>query len=265
MLTRIWKIAGSKCLCLLALVLSSCAATSPPSRDFSAYVLAAVRSMPSGGGYASDRAAEVRLAERGIVRAAQGLRVDPAAAAPTFCSAACYMALVKALQSWEGSLPAPVFTPAVWESLRVEPRHPDGYLAWGRANANGPGFAKWVHDTGAGVNFSSLAAARPGDFLKFFHNTEIGVRERGHMVIFLGAEQRDGELCIRYWSSNKPGGYGVRSAPVRSMHHLIFTRITHPARLAASLRLPQLDSWLASMIERDFSYAECAAKIRLDK
>lgn len=245
---------------MLFLCLGFCAA----AQDFSAYVLSAVRAMPRGGGYAADRAAEQRLAQRGIVLGQGGLRVNPSAAAPTFCSAACYMVLITAMQNWErAACPSPVFSPSLWAHLRVEPTHPDGFLSWGRVNANGPGFAKWVHDTAAGVNFSSLAAARPGDFLKFFHTPHIGAHERGHMVIFLGTEQRNGELCIRYWSSNKPAGFGVASHPVRKMHHLIFTRITHPQRLAAALRLPPSDPWLAAMLTHDFSPAECAAKIRL--
>ena len=174
------------------------------------------------------------------------------------------MVLLQALRGWEAEQGAAVFSPRVWESLRVEAQHPDGYLSWGRANANGPGFAKWVRDLGAGRSFTSLQAARPGDFLKFFHTPQIGARERGHLVIYLGQELRGGQRCIRYWSANKPGGYGVRSVPLAGLHHLIFTRITHPARFARAPLLPALDPWLASLLHQDTSFDECSRWIEID-
>ena len=226
------------------------------------FILAAVRSMPVGGGYAADRAAELRLAEQGITWRGGRLRISPTGASPTFCSAACYMVLLRALRAWEQrrsrELPE-----SVWHSLRVEPQHPDGFLSWGRVNANGPGFAKWVHDLGAGYSFCSVEAARPGDFLKFFHTSAIGARERGHMVIYLGLVERGGQPCIRYWSSNKPGGYGEGTIPLAGVHHPIFTRITHPERIAAALALPAYDPWLGSLLTRESSYAEVQAKCNL--
>lgn len=236
-------------LCLLC----SCTARPAKARPFGVYVLDAVRSMPTGGGYASDRVAELRLAQRGITRSSRGLRVAPRAAAPTFCSAACYMVLLQALQASDA---AAALTPAAWNSLRVETEHPDGYLSWGRVNANGPGLAKWVQDLQAGFSFSSVSHARPGDFLKFFHTDEIGAGERGHMVVYLGTARIRGELCIHYWSSNAPGGFGTRYVPLRRIHHPIFTRITHPERLSKAAHLPLYDPWLASMQVSSYSYAD---------
>ena len=46
----------------------------------------------------------------------------------------------------------------------------DGVGIWGRANANGPGFSKLVHDLQAGINFTEPEKAVPGDFLKLFWN-----------------------------------------------------------------------------------------------
>lgn len=219
--------------------------------------------MPQGGGYAADRAAELRLAAGGIVWDGEQLRVSPRGAAPTFCSAACYMVLLQALRCWEAEQGAAVFSPRVWESLRVEAQHPDGYLSWGRANANGPGFAKWVADLGAGVNFSSVAQARPGDFLKFFRTAEIGAAESGHMVIFLGVEQQGSDTCIRYWSANKRQGYGVRCVPLRSLRYLIFTRITRPAAFASAPALPPMDPWLHSMLTQPHGYDAVASRCRM--
>ena len=222
------------------------------------YILRAVQSMPTGGGYASDRAAEVRLARSGIVwqQRCQQLVVAPRAASPSFCSAACYMALLRALSFWETEQGSRVFSAKVWESLRVEESHPDGYLSWGRFNSNGPGCAKWVYDLRAGINFTDPKSALPGDFLKIFFSPQIGAQERGHLVVFLGLEQLRGQSHIRFWSANKPGGYGIRTLPLSSIHHMIFTRVTHPERIALAPSLPVHDPWLVAMLTHDFSFPE---------
>ena len=224
------------------------------------YILSALRSMPVGGGYAADRAAELRLAQHGITWQGSALRISPTGASPTFCSAACYMVLLRALQQWEQNHPP--LPREVWHSLRVEPQHADGYLSWGRANANGPGFAKWVRDLGAGYNFTALHHARPGDFLKFFHTPHIGARERGHLVIYLGTTQRAGQTYIRYWSANKPDGYGERTTPLTALHHLIFTRITHPYRLTQAPHLPPRDPWLNSLLTHPTTWPQTLKQIQ---
>ena len=248
----------------LAALLCLCGVV-PGAEGFSVYVLEALRSMPRARGYASDRDAERRLAERGIVWGEQGLRISPEGASPTFCSAACYMVLLRALKSWESARRGGPFPPEVWRSLRVEPRHPDGYLSWGRANANGPGFAKWVADLGAGENFCDVDKACPGDFLKFFHTEEIGSAERGHMVIYLGRSEgsKGAEPSIRYWSCNQREGYGVRSIPLGRMRHPIFTRILRPEAFSRAASLPAWDAWLSSMQTQPHSYREVKARCRL--
>ena len=239
------------CLALLTLAQVWAAPLNP-------YILRAVQSMPTGGGYASDRAAEVRLARSGIVwqKRSQQLVVAPRAASPSFCSAACYMALLRALGSWETEQGRRVFSAQVWESLRVEETHPDGSLSWGRFNSNGPGCAKWVYDLRAGINFTDPKSALPGDFLKIFFSPQIGAQERGHLVVFLGLEQLRGQPHIRFWSANKPGGYGIRTLPLSSIYHMIFTRVTHPKRIALAPSLPAHDPWLAAMLTHDFSFPE---------
>lgn len=261
-----WKKRRMRAKALLSLLLLFlCCLPAGAAQGFADYVLAAMRAMPEGGGYAADPAAERRLAERGIVWDGRQLRVSPRGASPTFCSAACYMVLLQALQNWQAVPGHTRFSPRVWECLRVlGPRHPDGLLSWGRANANGPGFAKWVCDLGAGVNFSSVSLARPGDFLKFFHSPDIGVSERGHMVIFLGLESLKGVPHICYWSANKGQGYGIRRAPLRSLHHLIFTRITHPEAFARAPLLPQSDAWLGSMLTQPHSFDQVRKRCRIE-
>lgn len=257
------KITRAKLLSALSVALLSLGSCSPlpgaqEEEPFSGRILAAVRSMPTGGGYAADRTAEQRLAQRGITRRGKELLVSPQGAAPTFCSAACYMVLLQALQSRQADgHPLP---PAAWASLRVEAEHPDGYLNWGRANANGPGFAKWIHDLGAGISFCEVSQARPGDFLKYFHTPTIGGRERGHLVIFLGSEQRGSETYLHIWSANRPQGYGTRSIPLSSIHHPIFTRITRPERFAAAAELPLHDAWLASLLHTSAPFSEVLSR-----
>ena len=226
--------------------------------EFNRLVLQVVnREMPRGGGYAGAPADVARLAEHGVVWVPEqrALQIRPRAAVPTFCSAACYMVLLKALQQWESNhglrLPA-----AAWQALDVHPVQPDGHGAWGRANANGPGFAKLVHDLRVGVNFSDIRLAQPGDFLKIFWSGEIGAHERGHLVIYLGTERKKGGVHLRYWSANKPGGYGVKTAPLSRMHNLIFTRITTPQNFVHAHKLPATDTWLSDMQQRRFSFDE---------
>ena len=235
-------------------------ATRVPARrqavSFSSFVVKACSQMPRGGGYAANAETIRNLSAKAAVwdEAAQRLVVNPQAAQPSFCSAACYMALLRALELWQQHIRRHLPTEA-WQALDIAEQK-DGTGVWGRANANGPGFAKLIHDLQAGRNFEDVRLARPGDFLKFFWTEEIGCRERGHQVVYLGTETREGRLHIRYWSSNTPDGYGVKSTPAAEMHHMIFTRITRPEMFARAARLPETDEWLADMQKRAFTYDE---------
>ena len=222
-----------------------------------AMVLQAVADMPGNGGYSVGASAAKRLANQAVVwnEADHALKLNLKAAQPSFCSAACYIALLRSLQLWQqsgaGSLP-----PAAWKAMDVTLGTPDGKGVWGRANANGPGFAKLVHDLGAGVNFTELQQARAGDFLKFFWNGEIGAKERGHIVVFLGTAEVDGQPAVRYWSANKPDGFSERTVPLAKMHHLIFTRITKPENFANAAKLPESDAWLRDMQKASVPFDE---------
>ncbi len=224
-------------------------------QNFNAMVLQGIREFPGGGGYAAGPADVARVATNAVVwdEARGGLVISPQKAAPTFCSAAVYMVLLRSLQRWEGQsghrLPA-----KAWKTLDVRPDQPDGTGAWGRANANGPGLARLVAQLGAGVNFRDIRQAQPGDFLKIFWTPDIGAKERGHLVVYLGLEKKNGTACLRYWSANKPGGYGVKSAPLSRMHNLIFTRITAPQNFARATALPEHDAWLESMQTHSHSF-----------
>ena len=232
-------------------------ARSAQQQALNAMVLQALADMPGNGGYSVGASAAKRLANQAVVwnEADHALKLNLKAAQPSFCSAACYIALLRSLQLWQqsgaGSLP-----PAAWKAMDVALGTPDGKGVWGRANANGPGFAKLVHDLGAGVNFTELQQARAGDFLKFFWNGEIGARERGHIVVFLGTAEVDGQPAVRYWSANKPDGFSERTVPLAKMHHLIFTRITKPENFANAAKLPESDAWLHDMQKASVPFDE---------
>lgn len=233
--------------------------------EFGRYVLWVIKNkMPIGGGYSATKETVNHLAGNVVSWQAetQSLKISPLNARPSFCSAACYLVLIQALQKWEqysgNKLPA-----AAWKEFNISENQADGHGVWGRANANGPGFAKLVADVGAGVNFNDVALARPGDFLKIFWAPDIGAKERGHLVVYLGAEKKDDRIYLRYWSANTPDGYGTKSVPLDQMHNLIFTRITAPQHFANVTKLSTADPLLEAMLNRDFSYAQVIKMCRI--
>ena len=171
---------------LLLLLFSPVYAQSVPltGSDPNRVILALLNSMPIGGGYSATAAATRDL--QSAVQARGGiLRVNPSVARTTYCSGATYMVFVRAIQSL---LPQSAFAGGLAEALAVNGQ-PDGVGVWGRWNANGPGTACLFHELGLGHNFTSFEAARPGDFMKIFWTNAVGMREHGHSVIYLGAEQ----------------------------------------------------------------------------
>jgi hypothetical protein len=201
--------------------------------------------MPRGGGYDGSDATKNLLP--GACALENGrVRVDAGRARPSFCSGATYLVLLEALDAGSREL-LPVID------------HQDGHGVFGRWNANGPGCAKLVADLGAGRNFTSWDAARPGDFLKIWWTDAIGGRERGHHVVYLGHDAES----VRFWSSNQPGGYGTRTVPRSDCRRVLFTRITRPERFTAAKRLPAVDPWLASMLRDDFRWKDVVAKCRV--
>lgn len=215
--------------------------------DWNNVVLEELSRMPSGGGYAVTR--EAKLALQGAANVSSGrLMVRPDSAKPSFCSSATYLLLLKVLQ--RTNLP-----PEAQSALAVG-NQPDGVGVWGRWNANGPGTARLFHELQAGRNFTDFSEARPGDFLKIFWSKEIGSRERGHLVVFLGMETRGGEKYVRFWSSNKPAGYGEKAVPLRQVARALFSRLERPGNFAGVTHLPGKDAYLADMLKRPSSEAE---------
>lgn len=188
----------------------------------------------------------------------ESIRVDPSLAVPSFCSGATYLVFLKSVQSLidKGMLS---LGQKELKALVVAGQS-DGAGIWGRWNANGPGTARLFYELDLGANFQDFARARPGDFMKIFWTKEIGRFERGHSVVFLGTEKRDGIECARFWSSNLPEGYGEKIVPRSKIACAVFSRFERPQNLARLKNLPDLDSYLAQMLSRRSTAAELRQK-----
>ncbi len=221
--------------------------------NFNDVVLRQVAAMPVGGGYATTTAAHDALASTTTIDAA-GLHIRTASATPSYCSGATYLVLLKTLGELQrrGDIR---LDRAAWQAL-LPAKMADGEGIWGRWNANGPGTPRLFHELGLGRNFTEFSDARPGDFLKIFWTGEIGKNERGHSVVFLGLEAIAGVEHVRFWSSNKPGGYGEKSVPREKIARAIFSRLESPERISAAL--PARDSYLAGLLTKRSSPAEVA-------
>jgi len=245
-------------VCLLAAVPGAhCQSVSLPTSNLNGLVLAQIDSMPAGGGYATTHAATLRLQDSTRLDSGR-LLILPSEAVPTYCSGATYLVFLKVIEGLRAR-----------ESLQLDQEtldellirgQVDGRGIWGRWNANGPGTARLFRELGLGPNFTSLARALPGDFMKIFWTPEVGSEEHGHSVIFLGLEKRDGVDCVRFWSSNKPGGYGEKSVPLSRISHAIFSRLENPANLTHISQIPSLDTYLASLQTRRSSFEEAGLK-----
>jgi len=232
---------------LIALIVVCGLASISRATDWNSVVLEEVAAMPTGGGYSISRSAKAALQK--AIGDATG-PVNPAVAKPSFCSGATYLVLLKVLER------API--PAAARPALAVGNQPDGVGVWGRWNANGPGTARLFYELNAGRNFTELSEARPGDFLKIFWTDEIGSRERGHSVVFLGTEERDGEPYVRYWSSNQMGGYGVKAVSVKKIGRMLFSRLERPDTFALASALPGKDAYLAAMLVRPSAPEEMA-------
>ncbi|MDX2082309.1 MAG: hypothetical protein SFU53_16110 [Terrimicrobiaceae bacterium] len=221
--------------------------------DFNAIVLKQIESMPQGGGYATTRAAHDAL-QSSVRIESGGVRIRPELSVPSYCSGATYLVFLKAVGELQrrGQIR---LSRETWEALRPQ-RLADGHGVWGRWNANGPGTARLVHELEMGRSFTSFEEARPGDFLKIFWTDAVGKKERGHLVVYLGTETIDGVEHVRFWSSNKPAGFGQKSVPRTEVARALFTRIEAPERLERAAGLPKSDSYLAGLLQNESSFAE---------
>jgi hypothetical protein len=234
---------------LLAAALPSCAQVkvTPTLVDTNPQILAAVKSMPSGGGYDATQAAVDRLAAS-VTLEDRSFKQDLGKAKATFCSGATYLVFLRSIEKLNLTKSLPHKTLTRYANLGVK----DGEEVFGRWNANGPGTAKLFTDLACGTNFTSYAHARPGDFMKMWWTEAIGGKERGHLVVYLGATGDQ----VHFWSANEPGGYGRKSVAKSKIKHVLFSRLTNPSALKNAAKLSAKDQFLADMLRKDFTWPQ---------
>jgi hypothetical protein len=219
--------------------------------DPNSLILSVLSTMPQGGGYSATSAATRDL--QSAVQVSDGkLFVRPAVARATYCSGATYLVFVQAIQKL---LPGSTVREPLADALAIRGQ-PDGVGVWGRWNANGPGTACLFQELKLGRNFTSFDEARPGDFMKIFWTGAVGVREHGHSVVYLGRASLNGVEMIRFWSSNKPGGYGTKEVPRSHISNAIFSRLEVPSNIQSSVTLRHKNLYLAGLIGTDSSIGE---------
>ena len=235
------------------LILLFAATLAARAGNFNDVVLEQVRAMPQGGGYATTTSAHQALSSAARI-VAGNVSILAGNAMPSYCSGATYLVFLKTLGELQrrGNLS---IDRGLWTAL-FPLRLADGEGAWGRWNANGPGTPRLFFELGLGRNFTSFEEARPGDFLKIFWTDAVGQNERGHSVVFLGLETSDGVECVRFWSSNKPAGYGEKSVPRSKIARAIFSRLEKPENISRLSLLPARDAYLAGLLARNSSFAE---------
>lgn len=248
-------------LTLLFTLLLPAMQAQPPVHDINALILSEIANMPKGGGYAITAEASRNLRTAIRLDQEQGgdrFRVTPHGATPSYCSGATYLVFLKTLLRLEESRQLQL--PSALLSTLLVQGQPDGTGIWGRWNANGPGTARLFHEIQLGRNFDRFEHARPGDFMKIFWTREVGQRERGHSVIYLGSETRNGVESVRFWSSNQPDGYGEKTIPRSKIAYALFSRLESPAAIVNAPKLPRTDPYLATLLSKRSSIAEARAK-----
>ena len=227
------------------------------------YVLWAVKQMPKGGGYLASKKAIASL-QQGVALSDQGFTTKPKTASPSFCSGATYLVFLKVIDKLIENGSLKMTGKQRWDYLKINDV-PDGYGIWGRWNANGPGTAKLFAELKCGKNFSSYDQALPGDFMKIWWTHEIGGKERGHLVVYLGSVIKKGEKHVRFWSSNIPGGYGEKTVPLSTIKHVLFSRFNNHLQLAKAGSLPEKSRFLEEMLRKSFSWKQVVKECRVQE
>jgi hypothetical protein len=220
-------------------------------------ILEQMEKMPSGGKYSVSHFAKIKLQSAAHFESGKFF-VIPTKPYVSFCSGATYLVFIKTIEELRdrGQLQLDF---ATLNQLIIRDQH-DGEGVWGRWNANGPGTARLFYELGLGHNFTDFSQAQPGDFMKIFWNDNVGKRESGHSVIFLGTSRHpDGEY-VRFWSSNIGMGYGEKEVPRAKIANAIFSRLETPANLVRIHNAPATDSYLASLLRKKSNFAEARQK-----
>jgi hypothetical protein len=241
----------------IVLLCICCGGVSANAANYNALILEQMRKMPSGGKYSVSHFAKIKLQSAAHFESGKFF-VIPTKPYVSFCSGATYLVFIKAIEELRdhGQLQLDV---ATLNQLIIRDQH-DGEGVWGRWNANGPGTARLFYELGLGRNFTDFGEAQPGDFMKIFWNNNVGKRESGHSVIFLGTTQRSDGEYVRFWSSNIGMGYGEKEVPRKKIANAIFSRLETPANLARINSAPTTDSYLASLLRKQSNIAEARQK-----
>jgi len=226
--------------------------------DYNREILEEIQEMPKGGGYSVSSVASERL-RSAVEQEPTDLEVEAHRARPSYCSGATYLLLLAVLDRFHegGKIRMSPETIAALAAMK----QPDGHGVWGRWNANGPGAAGLFEELDLGPNFTDYALAKPGDFMKIFWTKEVGKRERGHLVVYLGTVMVDGEEHVRFWSSNQPDGYGTKTVPKTKVAQAIFSRLQNPENINRAAALPKKDPYLASLLQTVSSFEEAKREV----
>jgi len=242
---------------LFALFFISSIAGSAGAATYNSLILDQVNKMPSGGKYSVSHVAKIKLQSAAHFESGKFF-VIPTKPYVSFCSGATYLVFIKTIEQLRDSGQLKLDY-ATLNQLIIRDQH-DGEGVWGRWNANGPGTARLFYELGLGRNFTDFSEAQAGDFMKIFWNKNVGKRESGHSVIFLGTSQHpDGEY-VRFWSSNIGMGYGEKEVPRSKIANVIFSRLETPANLVRINNAPVTDSYLGSLLRKNSNFAEVRQK-----
>ena len=240
--------------CFLPLIVVFVIFSTAFSEDFNELVVEKIAKMPTAGVYASyrkdlpdgqrfsdlqetvgDLSASLKVAQGGK------LTVNPGSADKlSFCSSATYLLFCEVISELQkrGIVPSNRNLSReladVGEKEEVIAGKMDGVGIFGHWNADGPGTAMLFHRLGLGANLYGLQNAKPGDFLKIFWNENIGLGERGHLVVYLGRNE-SGD-AIQVWSSNMKNsdgssGYGTMWVETSRIRRAVLSRLQHPENL----------------------------------
>jgi hypothetical protein len=242
---------------LIALLSACTIVGSASAATYNSLILDEVRKMPSGGKYSVSHFAKIKLQSAAHFESGKFF-VIPTKPFVSFCSGATYLVFIKTIEELRdrGQLQLDF---ATLNQLIIRDQH-DGEGVWGRWNANGPGTGRLFYELGLGRNFTDFAQAQPGDFMKIFWNDNVGRRESGHSVIFLGTSQHSDGEYVRFWSSNIGMGYSEKEVPRTKIANAIFSRLEMPANLVRIHNAPVIDSYLASLLRKKSNFAEARQK-----
>jgi len=70
---------------------------------------------------------------------------------------------------------------------------------------------------------------------------------------------------VRFWSSNKPLGYGAKAVPRARIAYAIFSRLEAPGNIQRAADLAPRNSYLAGLLSTDSSITEAVRQSAAEK